>query len=227
MPLVNADLSTKRIAISKANAQMVAAVAVASFVTVFCLIASKAVFSQNQYQGRVTKQKEIAHKQLQDNLAAFDSLVASYKTFDGKKTNVIGGIKEAGGDNDGSNSKIILDALPSSYDFPALTSSLEKIVNDRHLNLADISGTDDQINQQTNISSDNPQPVSIPFTLGIKNANYTSVQDLIGALQHSIRPMQIDTMDLAGGTSDMTLTLTAHTYYQPGKSVNISTKVVK
>lgn len=227
MPITKPDLSTKRLAISKANAQMVAAVGVASFVTVFCLIASKAVFSQNQYQGRVTKAKETAHKQLQDNLSAFDTLVASYKTFDGKKTNVIGGSKDGAGDNDGSNSKIILDALPSSYDFPALTSSLEKIANDRHLNLADISGTDDQLNQQSNLSSDSPEAVQMPFTLGIKNANYTSVQDLVKALQHSIRPMQIDTMDLTGGSSDMTLTLTAHTFYQPGKSVNISTKVVK
>ena len=225
--MIKPDLSTKRLAISKANAQMVGVVAAAAFVTVFCLIASKSVFSQNQYQGRVTEAKEVAHKQLQQNLAAFDSLVASYKQFDGKGTNVIGGTKNGNGDNDGSNSKIILDSLPSSYDFPALTSSIEKILNDRHLTVANISGTDDQLNQQGNQASATPQATPIPFTLGIKNANYASVQDLVKALQASIRPVQIDSLDLTGGASDMTLTVSAHTYYQPGKSVDISTKVVK
>ncbi len=221
------DLSTKRLAISKAQAQMVAVVAGAAFVTVFCLIASKAVFSTNQYQGRVTKQKETAHKQLQQNLAAFDSLVASYKKFDSQGTNVIGGSKSGGGDNDGSNSKIILDALPSSYDFPALASSVEKVLNDRHLKIADITGTDDQLAQQGNISSATPTATPMPFSFGISNANYTSVQDLIKALQSSIRPIQIDTLDLSGGASDMKLELSVHTYYQPAKDVNISTKVVK
>jgi hypothetical protein len=221
------EISTKRIAISKANAQMVGVVAAAAFVTVFCLVASKAVFSQNQYLGRVTKEKEVAHQQLKTNLAAFNSLVASYKTFDAKGTNIIGGQKNGTGDNDGTNSKIILDALPSSYDFPALTSSLEKIFNDKHLKVANITGTDDQIAQQGNRTSDTPTATAIPFTFSISSANYTSVQDLVKTLQHSVRPMQIDTLDLTGSTNDMTLDITAHTFYQPGKNVNISTKVVK
>lgn len=221
------DLSTKRLAISKANAQMVGVIGAAAFITVFCLIASKSVFSQNQYQGRVTKQKEIAYKQLKDNLAAFDNLVASYKQFDSKSTNVIGGSKDGGGDNDGSNSKIILDALPTTYDFPALTSSVEKILTDKHLKISSITGTDDQIAQQTNTSSATPQPVDMPFSFNTTSITYDAVQDLMKTLQQSVRPLQVDTMNLTGGASNMSLNVTAHTYYQPGKTVNISTKVVK
>ena len=72
----------------------------------------------------LAKAKEKAHQQLDKNLKAFDSLVVSYKSFEGKSTNVIGGNASGTGDNDGKNSKIILDALPSSSDFPALTSSI-------------------------------------------------------------------------------------------------------
>jgi hypothetical protein len=220
------NLSTKRLAISKANAQMVGIVAGAAFVTVFCLIASKAVFSTNQYQGKLTKEKEKAHQQLQTNLNAFNSLVKSYNGFDNKDTNIIGGSKSGTGDNDGSNSKIILDSLPSSYDFPALTSSLEKILNDRHLTIGGITGSDD-ISQQANLLSPTPIATPIPFTVSISSANYSSVQDLVKALQNSIRPIQIDSMDLSGGANDMTATISAHTYYQPAKSVNISEKEVK
>ena len=61
------QISTKRLAISKANAQIVGIVGAAAFVTVFCLFAANAVFSQNRYQARVITAKEKAHKQLQEH----------------------------------------------------------------------------------------------------------------------------------------------------------------
>lgn len=221
------SLSTKRMAISKANAQMVAIVAIAAFITVFCLIASKAVFSQNRYQARVISAKETAHRQLQENIDNYDNLAKSYKAFDSASTNIIGGTKDGTGDNDGPNSKIILDALPDKYDFPALTSSVEKILTDNHMQVTSIGGTDDQLNQQNNTASANPQPVAMPFSFTIGNANYQSVGQLLTRLQQSIRPMQIDTLDISGGQSNMTVTVTAHTYYQPAKKVSITKKVIK
>jgi hypothetical protein len=220
-------ISTKRLAISKANAQMVGVVAAAAFVTVFCLVASNAVFSQNRYQARVISAKEKAHKQLQDNINNYSDLATAYKAFDNASTNVIGGIKDGKGDNDGSNSKIILDALPSSYDFPALASSIEKVLADNNLKVTSITGTDDQLNQQNNTTSATPQPVSIPFTFTISNASYASVNQLMTKLQQSIRPIQIDTLDASGSQNNMTVTISANTYYQPGKNVSITKKVIK
>ncbi len=221
------QISTKRLAISKSNAQMVAVVAAASFVTVFCLIASNAVFSQNRYQARVISAKEKAHKQLQQNINNYSDLATSYKAFDNAPTNVIGGNKDGTGDNDGSNSKIILDALPSTYDFPALASSIEKILADNNLKVTSITGTDDQLNQQNNTASATPQPVTIPFTFTISNASYASVNQLMAKLQQSIRPIQIDTLDASGSQNDMTVTVSAHTYYQPSKNVSITKQVIK
>lgn len=220
-------LSTKRLAISKANTQMVIIVAVASFVTMFCLVASHAVFSQNRYQAKVISAKEKAHKQLQQNIENYNNLAVAYKAFDDAPTNVIGGTKKGTGDNDGSNSKIILDALPPTYDFPALTSSVEKILKDSHMKVTSITGTDDQINQQNNTSSANPQPVSIPFTFTVSNASYSSVSHLMSKLQESIRPIQISTLDISGSQNNMTVTVSAQTYFQPAKNVSITKEVVK
>jgi len=218
---------TKRLAISKANTQMIAVVGVASFVAVFCLVASKAVWSQYQYQARVTSVKTKALTQLQQNITAFNSLSSSYDSFDGQDKNIIGGSRTGTGNNDGSNPQIILDALPPSYDFPALTSSLEKILTNGSFTVSSITGTDDQINQQANVSSNAPQPVPMPFAFTVTNANYTSVQALMNTLQQSIRPIPIDTIELSGGVNNMTLAVTAHTYYQPATSLNITEKVVK
>src|ERR1039457_3470091 len=100
----------KRVAITKANARMVVIVAVASFVTIFCLIASKTVFSQNQYQARVNTAKQKAYTQLQKNITAFNNLDQSYNKFVSGSTNVIGGSTTGSGNNSGDNATIILDA---------------------------------------------------------------------------------------------------------------------
>jgi len=221
------EISTKRIAISKAQAQMVIIVGVAAFITVFCLVAAKAVWSQTRYQARVTSASETARNQLKSNLSAFDSLRTSYRAFESTGTNIIGGSPTGSGQNDGDNAKIVLDALPPSYDFPGLTSTLEKILKSGGYNVSSITGTDDQLNQQNNLSSPTPQPVSIPFTFTVASTNYTGIQQLVSTLQASIRPIQIDKLTMSGGANNMTLVITAHTYYQPGKSVNITQKVIK
>jgi hypothetical protein len=225
--MAKTEISSKRVAINKANAQMVGIVSVAAFITVFCLFATKAALSQSRYQARVTTKKEAANKQLEENVKAFNQLSVSYKTFDVQATNVIGGNSEGQGDRDGKNPKIILDALPSTYDFPALTSSLEKVLGDTGLKVTGISGTDDQLNQQANLSSPNPQPVTVPFSFSITDANYGAVGQLITKMQQSIRPLQIDTISLAGSADSMTVTVSAHTYYQPAKNLNVTKQVVK
>lgn len=221
------EVSTKHLAISKANAQMVGIVAAGAFITIFCLMASKAVLSTNRYQSRVINKQEAAHQQLLDNISNYNNLSQAYNKFDSASVNVIGGHKDGNGPNDGSNSKIILDALPSTYDFPALTASIEKILAGSGLKVSSITGTDEQLTQQTNVSSTNPQPVKMPFGFTISGASYSSVALLISRLQTSIRPMQIDTMDLSGSVNNMTVTVTAHTYYQPGKKVNITQEAVQ
>jgi hypothetical protein len=220
-------ISSKRTAISKANAQMVVVVSIASFIAVFSLVASKAVLTQNSYQSRVTAKKEVAYHQLTTNIVAAKSLVDSYKQFTDKSNNVIGGNTVGQGDKDGDNGKIILDALPSNYDFPALASSLEKILTSQNLKVSSITGTDDQVNQQTNLSSPSPVPVPMPFSFSVTNASYTSIQQLINTLQSSIRPIQIDTIVLSGAADNMQTTITAHTYYQPAKNLKITKELVK
>jgi hypothetical protein len=225
--MADAQVITKRVAITKANAQIIIIVGVAAFVTIFSLVASHALWSQNSYQAKVTSAQQIAHQQLLKNIQTYNSLESSYQAFVTAPNNVIGGSTSGTGDNDGSNASIILDSLPPSYDFPALTSSIENILTSHGLNVTDISGTDDQVDQQSNTNSPNPQPVSMPFAFTISNANYSSVGQLITLLGQSIRPIQIDTIDLSGASSDMTLTVNAHTYYQPGKTVNISKQVIQ
>jgi hypothetical protein len=222
-----ADPINKRLAISKANAQIVAVIGIASFVVVFCLVASKALISQNSYQVKVASEKTKANKQLDANLESFNALKTSYAKFNNANPNVINGNTNGTGDNDGSNAKIILDSLPSAYDYPALTSSLEKILNDRGIKINSITGVDDQAAQSgATAAAASPKPVIMPFTFSV-NTNYGAAQELLSTLQKSIRPLVIDKISVSGGSSNMQLTVTGHTYFQPTKTLNITKKVVK
>lgn len=220
-------ITGKRALIDKANSTVVVITSVAAFITVFSLVATKTLVGQAAYQNRVLKAKHTAVTQLKSDITASDELKNSYQAFVSTGQNAIGGNPDGTGAQDGNNAKIILDALPSSYDFPALATSLEKIITGTNgLTITSITGTDDEVNQSTNQSSGTPQPVPMPFQVSV-TGNYQAIQGLIGVFEHSIRPFQIQTMDLSGDQNNLSLTLTAQTYYQPAKSLNITTKVVK
>jgi hypothetical protein len=220
----------------RANAKAVIIVGIAAFVSVFCLMASHAVFSQNSYQRRLTVAEEATLSQLKTDSDNFKKLKAQYDVFVKKSTNIIGGSSSvqvqnpvSGGDEsrDGNNKDIVLDALPSKYDFPAVATSMEKILTAQNLTIAGLSGTDEQLSQQSVGCSANPQPVAMPFSFQITGAKYDQVQTLIKTLQSSIRPIQIDTLELTGSAQSMQLTVNAHTYFQPCTKLNITTQVVQ
>jgi hypothetical protein len=217
---------TKRVLVDKANTVIVTVTAVAAFVIIFSLVASKTLLSQAMYQNRVAGAKKDTLALLKKDITASNDLVASYKAFNSADPNIIGGSSTGDGANDGSNARIVLDALPSSYDFPALVTSLEKIITARGLTIQSIQGSDDEVAQQGNQSSATPEPIAMPFQVTI-TGNYTAMQDLIDDFQNSIRPFQIQTESLSGDENSMTMTLNAQTFYQPEKDLNIGNKVVK
>lgn len=217
-------LSSKRLQIDKANSTVVIFVAVAAFVTAFSLVACKALISQSNYQSRVIKQKKIALNQLKANNQAAEKLVNSYKVFVGSPANIISGNSQGTGDRDGDNAKIVLDALPSKYDFPALATSLEKILSDKNYKIDAITGTDDELNQSS--KSDAKLPIDMPFEIAI-SGNFASIESLVDVLQRSIRPIYISKIGLSGSDNQLTIRINAKTYYQPEKTISITTKVVK
>lgn len=224
--MADKSFTTKRALIDKANSSLVVIAGVAAFLTVFCLIASKTLISQAAYQNRVLKAKHTAVAQLRSDITASNQLQTAYDAFTSTTQNAIGGDPHGSGEKDGDNAKIILDALPSTYDFPALTTSLEKLVNNSGVQINSITGTDDEAAQAANKSSNTPQPVPIPFQV-IVHGNYQSVQALIGQFEHSIRPFQIHSITISGDQSDLNASIIGQTFYQPAKSLNITTKVVK
>lgn len=218
--------SAKHLLINKANTTMLVTVAVGAFVAVFSLVGSKALLNQQSYQSRVIAKKTDAKEQLDKNVRAVEELLVTYEKFASSPVNVLGGDPSGAEELDGDNTKIILDALPSKYDFPALTTSLEKILIDRGLVIQGIEGLDDEIAQQEIESTATPESVEMPFTITAKG-NYLTVQEAIDALHRSIRPFNIGILILEGSDGDLQLTVTGTTYYQPERGLTIEKKVVR
>ncbi|MET1032951.1 MAG: type 4a pilus biogenesis protein PilO [Candidatus Saccharimonadales bacterium] len=218
---------TKRALITKANSTMVYATAIAAFLVVFSAVASKALISQATYQNRVISVKKKALATLNGDLNAVNSLKESYQSFVGTPRNVLGGNPTGTGDQDGDNAKIVLDALPSKYDFPALATSLEKLINSQGLQIQGITGTDDELAQAANKESTTPQPISVPFQVRV-TGGYDATKNLLSVFERSIRPVQITKVEVSGDKGGtVTTTIDAKTFYQPEKSLKIQTQVVK
>jgi len=220
------NISTKRIQIDKANTTIVLVVSIAAFISIFSLFACRSLLAKRSFQSRVITQKQKAANGLEADIKATNSLVASYKTFVSSPSNIIGGNSQGSGPNDGDNGKIILDALPSSYDFPALTTSIEKLLKQGNYKIIGISAIDQSLNQKTAVASPNPTPVVMPFEINVESS-YADAQALIIKFEHSIRPFQIQTLDLKGSNADIKMDINEQTYYLPQKNLNIKTKVIK
>lgn len=224
--MAKVQLTSKKVQIDKAQATIVGVVAGAVFVAVFSLVSTKSLWTQRTYQARVIAKKQAARDQLQQNVESVKDLVDSYQQFVGSSTNILGGNPLGTGEKDGDNARLILDALPSKYDFPALTTSLEKVITDKKLKIDGISGTDDEVAQAATKDSGNPEPADMPFQI-VVSGSYTSIQELFTVFEHSIRPFQAQKVQLKGGANDMKLTLDAKSFYLPEKSLDIKKVNVK
>jgi len=125
------QVSSKHSEIDKNNTRIVAATALASALAMFALVGGHAMLSRMSYQRHVARQQQQAVNQLKSDLSSLNSLVNQYQVFSTANPNLLGVSSTGDSGDQGSNARIVLDALPSQYDFPALTSSIEKILSGR------------------------------------------------------------------------------------------------
>jgi len=224
--------ASKRNLIDEADKRMLSFAGVAAFVVIFSIVASKSLISQLSYQNRLASAQQTALNQLKADLSSENSLVSSYRTFVGSPTNIIGGSSTVQGVNTGDNGQIVLDALPSKYDFPAMVTSVNNLLSSSGVSVTGISGTDEQLAQQADQTSSDPSPVPMVFQFTV-SGSYQNVQTLFNTLQDSIRPFQVQSVQIQANTdttshqTSLTLTVTAQTFYQPEKVFDITSEEIQ
>jgi hypothetical protein len=196
----------------------------------FCLYGSKTLLAKAAYQQKIISASSKASKQLDKNLVAANALSSQYKgLFDNNSpTNAIGA------NNDKSpnavppnvdNTRLAIDAMPVTYDYPALIASLTKILTDSGLSAPSITGTD-QTASTSSTPSDKPTPTTITLNIaGSGNAN--AIQNVLTTLEKSIRPFDVTNVQVSSGSGKLSFTATVNTYFQPAKTLGISEGKVK
>jgi hypothetical protein len=228
--LKSASFKPKSVQLNKAQSRLLSIVVGATVVTVFCLTSAKVLLNQAMYQQRVISARNASVKQLNDNVKNASALSAQYKSVflgsDGE--NIIGGSSVPGGNpsgKDGDNGKIVLDALPTTYDFPALLTSLSKLLGTDGVGAQSIGGSDQAVSINSSPTySPQPQPINLTVSGA---STYTGSKQLIKDLERSIRPFDVTHLTLAGNESNMLVTMDLTTYYQPAKTLSIPSKEIK
>ncbi len=212
--------SIKDFRIKKYTNQIVIFLGLGIFLSLFFLFSVKILLARYNYQAKVIGLQQKALTTLNSDIAASNSLKSAYSNFVNQPVNIIGGISSAANSiKGGDNAKIILDALPSSYDFPELVTMLQSLLLSQGVAVNSISGTD----QSGNVSSNGVTP--IPFQVSV-SGSYTQIQNLMSTFESSIRPVDILQIHLSGNQSNLTLVISAQTYYQPGIKFVISKEQV-
>jgi len=215
----------KKAQILQANSKMVMWASIAAFVLAFTLVSAKTLVGQIAYQNKVIGAKKDALRQLDSNLAARDDLVRAYQVFNSGEQNVIGGNPTGVGERDGDNANIMLDALPSIYDFPQLATSIEFIAGLQQVSITSMSGVDDQVTQSQQSGSAQPESVAMPFTVAVEGP-YAQVQGFVRSLELSIRPIKVVSVNFTSGDGKVTATINAESYYQPTTRFQVEEKVL-
>lgn len=213
--------STKREQVDKDKTMIFAIMSVAAIVTIGSLVIAKGFFSQGNYLRKVGAQKEEAVQQLEKNREAVQSLTEAYDAFAGQNPNLLGGDPGSTADRGGTNADLVLDALPSKYDFPALASSIERLLTG--YDVQGIAGVDDSLTQQ---GAAGTGPVEIPFTVEVRS-DYDGFRELIGSFNKSIRPFHLSRLELTGSNASLNVSIQAKSFYQPEMGLQITEETVQ
>jgi len=230
-PKVNKiNVNPKALQISKEQSTLMAIVATATVITVFCLMSSKALLGQAAYQRRVINARHQSANQLNSDIDNANNLANQYNNvFIGKDSqNIIGGINDSKYNSfppNGDNGNIVLDALPKVYDFPALLTSMSVLLSENSIGSPSIGGTD----QSTTLSnSPSGKPTATPIDITVSGTGtYQASEQLVKTLESSIRPFDVTHLSLGGSGKSLSIDLDLTTYYQQAKTVNITSKEIK
>jgi hypothetical protein len=195
------------IKLDKKKTNSVTLLALSSFILIFGLFTSKELFGFFLYQNRVISAQKSSIANILGDQQVANNVENSYKNFVNQPSNIIGGSSSGTTPNSGNNAKIILDALPETYDFPALISSTQALINLSGVTIQSLTGTDQSLSL---IQSTQPTPIPITFSV---SGSYSSIQNFLSVLNRSVSPIDILSIDMSGTDANLNVTVTAQMYY--------------
>lgn len=223
-------ISMKHAQLTKANKSVIAAVSVGVFILVSGLFMIRAITMRYSHHSKVIAAKSEALTVLDANIEAKNKIVNTYNAFtDSSVTeNIIGGTVSDEGLRGGDNARLVLDALPSKYDFPALATSVENLITvGGGYAIESITGDDDEVNQAAQAAAASPQPIEIPIAVAVVDLDFAGGKKTLELFERSIRPFKAQKLTIAGQDNALEILVEYMTYYQPKKIFEIEEQVIQ
>lgn len=223
----------KRAQIAKANRTMFLWIA-ASSVVVGAAVVVSIFFAQNLfYNQKVISAKNETIKTLRDNNKAIPELEASVRVLD---TNAA--LASVKADPSDQTLQVILDALPADANSLALGASLQTklLAGIDNLKLTSLGVTPvagiesiegDAGDTSTTEGATDSAATPVEFQFTVTSTNKDSLKEVLAKLQRSLRLIDIKTLSIAASESgELTLDVTARSYYVPAKTITLTKEVV-
>ena len=222
----------KREQIAGTRKQVFIWVALASAVVVVCLVVGLNIVQRISYQGKVNGELSKADQALKSSVNSIDGLIDNVDALRADEQLNLKNLKS----DDSTVFQVVIDALPTEDDSVALSSSIQARI------LAGTGVTIDQLSiestgsttsassssdDESTSSSSSAMPAAQPITFRLAVVgNYDSVTKFLQSIENTIRPIEIDTLEIEGSDDRLTATITATTYYSPNVDYTVGSKEV-
>lgn len=206
---MNNKAHSRREKIMKAGSTVFVAVAVSSVIVAFSVVSIRFLWAKKSYNDRVIEKKSAARDQVETNVANLGILSEQYPDLNSSSS---------------TNSTTILHALPPTYDYAALASSIEALAQRSGVSFTGAIGQDDSANAVE--SAPTSTPIEIPLSLQV-SGSYDAIKKFVRNVEKSIRPISITSVTYSGTNQSLRATVQATTYYQPARSLDVSRSTVQ
>ena len=214
------SISPKRQAIAASNRTMFVWVAVMSAVVGVSVVV--AIFLSQQIAFKAKVIGEISHT---NTVLTNDNKSASALSQNIRVLETNAALNSIKANSSERALQVILDALPADRNTLALGASLQQSI------LAGVDGlTIDQLTidgTTTSAALSTSTGNTIPIQLQVTAPDVNILKDMLNRMERSIRTIDIDNLVLEKGDTNYQMTISAHAYYEPAKTVTLTEKVIK
>lgn len=217
----------KRQLIAKANRMMFVWVAGMSVVVGISLVASIFLTQKALFNEKVLAVKSSTASTLTKNNKAVDELKNQVRVLNTNED-----LKNAMAPGETQPIQVVLDALPSDANSSAFGASLQKkFLNGDGLTLETlivdpVDGVESSPSSGSSETKVDASQVAFRFTVSVAVGNADALKKLLQSIEHSIRPIDITSLNIEAQGTRLVLKVDGRTYYEPAQSTQLKTKTV-
>ena len=212
----------KRQQISAANRMVFAWIIAASLVIGTCGVFAQFLIRQLSFNNKIYGAIATTSQTLDKNIKAYDGLKSGVVKLVADVN--LSALKK--GDNS-TALQVIIDALPTEENRSALATSMQsQVLGPTGVTINSFSVTDSGSGVASDATVKGTDASSFDFSFSI-TGSYAQIQQAIKNMERSIRPITVKTIDIQGTSDKLSANITATTYYQPAKDVQLKVGEVK